>query len=250
MGAVAVILFSETLLVPSSLFLTIGYHVYLRHSLTHKPRLTTIGTNSIERTLRLRQLLQQGDDKKGMLAVQTLRNTFMATILTALLTITITLCLAALINNAFNAVNHLRLLSPTTGVIFSPILGLQVQIQSQSSGILTTLKFGSAYLFLITSFLSSSMGLSYLVDANFLVNAIGDFSGSRSPGCDCCTQTIMIMERGFMLVVVGNRVLCISFTLLLWMFGPLPMLISSLALTWALYQLDFHAAAPGYASTN
>lgn len=244
MGAVAVILFSETLLVPSSLFLTIGYHAYLRHRLTHKPRLTTIGTNSIERTLRLRQLVQQGDEKQGMLAVQTLRNTFMATILTALLTITITLCLAALINNAFNAVNHLRVLSPATA-----ILGLQ--IQSQSSGILTTLKFGSAYLFLITSFLSSSMGLSYLVDANFLVNAIGDFSGSRSPGGECYTQTIMIMERGFMLVVVGNRVLCISFTLLLWMFGPVPMLISSLALTWALYQLDFHAAAaPGYASTN
>ncbi|KAG8374476.1 hypothetical protein BUALT_Bualt11G0136300 [Buddleja alternifolia] len=214
----AAILYLDSILVPLSLFFTIGYHAYLWHNLKHKPALTSIGLNTLKRKALFRQL-NQGDDKKGMLAVQSLRNTLMFTILTATVTIIITVSLAALANNAFKAN---RLLS-------------SMDLFGSQSGRIMILKFGSASIFLVASFFCSSMAVGCLVDANFLINAIGEFSAG-------CGYTETVVERGFMLAVVGNRVLCIAFPLLLWLFGPLPVVISSLALVWGLYELDFVAS--------
>lgn len=154
-----------------------------------------------------------------MLAVQSLRNTLMYTILIASITVLITLALAALTNNAFNA-NHLL---TSTGLF-----------GSQSPRIMV-LKYGSASIFLVTSFFCSSMAVGYLVDANFLINAIGEFS----PAAGVYTEAVV--ERGFTLAVVGNRVLCVAFPLMLWMFGPMAVALSSMALVFGLYHLDFVA---------
>ena len=158
----------------------------------------------------------QGGDKKGMLAVQSLRNTLMATILTASIAILVNVALAALSNNAYRAAHLLN----------NPIFGSQ-------SGRILALKFGSASLLLLLSFLCSSMSVGFLIDANFLINASGDFSSS-SPG-----HTHAVFERGFTLALIGNRVLCITFPLLLWMLGPVLVALSSVGLVWALYELDF-----------
>ena len=58
MGAAGVILLLDVILVPTSLFITIGYHAYLWHRLRHKPCLATIGLNSIKRRSWLQQLNQ------------------------------------------------------------------------------------------------------------------------------------------------------------------------------------------------
>lgn len=149
-----------------------------------------------------------------MLAVQSLRNTLMGTILSATVSIIINLTLAALTNNTYNASHFLS----------SAFFGSQ-------SGKIFVLKFGSASLFLSVSFLCSSMALGYLIDANFLINASSEFS--------CHGYTQMIFERGFTLALVGNRVLCITFPLLLWMLGPVPVALSSVALVWGLHGHDF-----------
>ncbi|KAF3447916.1 hypothetical protein FNV43_RR08623 [Rhamnella rubrinervis] len=151
-----------------------------------------------------------------MLAVQSLRNTLMGTTLTATVSILVILSLAALVNNAFNAT---RLLS--SNAFFG----------SQTSKIFAV-KFGSAALVLSISFLCGSMAIGFLIDANFLINAIGEFSSSQE-----YIQTIF--EKGFLLALISNRMLCITFPLLLWMLGPVPVWLSSLALVWGLYQLDF-----------
>ncbi|XP_041023056.1 uncharacterized protein LOC121264074 [Juglans microcarpa x Juglans regia] len=208
-----VVVYLDTILVPLSLFFTLGYHAYLWHSFKNKPCNTTIGINTLTRRAWF-QDIKQGDDKKSMLAVQSLRNALMATTLTASIAILVNLALAALANNAFNA-SHL-LNNPTFG--------------SQSGRILVV-KFGSASLLLLVSFLCSSMSIGYLIDANILINACGEFS---SPGH---TQTIF--ERGFMLALIGNRVLCITFPLMLWLLGPELVALSSVALIWGLYELDF-----------
>ncbi|KAK9291101.1 hypothetical protein L1049_009288 [Liquidambar formosana] len=211
MGLIA---FLDTMLVPSSLFLTVGYHAYLWHNFKNKPSLTTFGIDTLRRRVWF-QDMKEGDDKKGVLAVQSLRNTLMGTILTASIAIIITLMLAALASNTYNA-SHL---------LNSAFFGSQ-------SGRIVVLKFGSASLFLLVSFFCSSMALGYLIDANFLINATGELS---SPG-----YTQMIFERGFTLAVFGNRVMCITFPLLLWMFGPVPVALSSVALIWGLYMHDFN----------
>ncbi|XP_052173484.1 uncharacterized protein LOC127788871 [Diospyros lotus] len=211
-----VILYLDTILVPLSLFLTIAYHAFLWHSFKNKPFQTTIGMNTMKRRVWLREL-EQGDDKKGMLAVQSLRNTLMFTILTASLSIIMALSMAALANNAFNASSLFR----------SGFFGSQ-------SGRIMVLKYGSATLFLLISFLCSSMAVSSLVDANFLINAAGDDKFSQGHG-----HVQQVLERGFLLAVVGNRVLCVTFPLLLWLLGPVPVALASVALIWGLYELDF-----------
>ncbi|XWS09513.1 hypothetical protein CRYUN_Cryun40dG0091000 [Craigia yunnanensis] len=185
------ILYLDTVLIPFSLFLTLGYHAYLWQSFKQKPSSTKIGLDKLRRKTWF-QDIKQGDDKKGMLAVQSLRNTLMTTILTASIAILVNLSLAALTNNTYN-VSHL---------VNTQIFGLQ-------SGRIYALKYGSASLFLL-------------------------FSSDPA-------YTQNIIERGFGLALIGNRVLCITFPMLLWMFGPLPVALSSAALVWGLYELDFAA---------
>lgn len=161
----------------------------------------------------------QGDSGKAMLTVQSLRNTLMSTILTASITILINLGLAALSNNTYNA-SHL---------FSSGFFG------SKSDEIFV-LKYGSTSLCLVMSFLFSSMAIGFLIDANFLMNAYGEFlSGGY-------TETIL--ERGFTLALVGSRVLCVAVPLMLWMLGPVPVLVASLLLVFVLHELDFVCKFP------
>lgn len=141
----------------------------------------------------------------------------MATILTAQIAILITLAMGALMNNAYKG-SH---------IFNSAIFGSQ-------SGRIFALKYGSASIFLLVSFFCSSVALGFLTDANFMVNACGD---DHQFSYRAHTQSIF--ERGFTLALIGNRSLCMSFPMLLWMFGPLPVALASVALVWGLYELDF-----------
>ncbi|KAF3629451.1 putative transmembrane protein 87B-like [Capsicum annuum] len=157
----------------------------------------------------------QGSEKKGTLAVQSLRNALMETMLTATVTILIILAMAALTNNTLKVSN----------LFTSAFFGTQ-------TGKTIVLKYGSASIFLVASFLCSSMALGFLIDANFMVNALGEFSINPR-------HTETIFERGFTLAFVGDRVLCMTFPLLFWMLGPVPAVVSSLALVWGLRERDF-----------
>lgn len=158
----------------------------------------------------------QGDDRKAMLAVQSLRNAQMVAIFTASTAIAFILALAALTNNAYNA-SHL--------LVKTSFFGLQ-------SGRIFALKYGLASFLLLFSLLCSSMATGFMIDAIFLLNGSADqFSPSGI--------TQILFERGYMLAFMGNRLLCFSFPLLLWLFGPVPVALSSLALVWWLKELDF-----------
>ncbi|KAK6943366.1 Protein of unknown function DUF599 [Dillenia turbinata] len=208
----------DTILVPLSLFLTFGYHVYLWPHLQGQSFINYCGRQRIEKKKMVSKLefVTQGDDKKGMLAVQSLRNTLMTTILMASIAIMIDLILAALTNNSYNASHLLK----------SSFFGSQVSR-------ITILKYGSASLFLIISFMCSSMSVGCLVDANFLINAASEHEFSQ-PGI-----VQIIFERGFLLAVVGNRMLCMAFPLLVWLYSPVMVILSSVALVLGLYHLDF-----------
>jgi len=143
----------------------------------------------------------------------------MSTILTASITILINLALAALMNNTYNA-SHL----------FSSVF-----FGSKSDKVLV-LKYGSASLCLVMSFTFSSMAIGFLIDANFLMNAYGEFLSGG--------YTESILERGFTLALVGSRVLCVSVPLMLWMLGPVPVLVASLVLVFVLHELDFVCKFP------
>lgn len=149
----------------------------------------------------------------------------METILTATITMLVTIGSAALANNAYKASDLLAM---------TPFFGSQ-------TGRLIVLKYGSALVFLLTSFFCSSIAISSLVDANFLINASGELL-SRG-------HTKRVLERGFLMGVVGSRMLCISLPLLLWLIGPVVVLISSLVMLWVLYGLDYATTLHGLTTT-
>ncbi|KAK9067772.1 hypothetical protein SSX86_011883 [Deinandra increscens subsp. villosa] len=219
--------YMDTILVPFSFFITFGYHAYLWYQFKTKPSSTTIGIESIKRKHWLKDM-KQGDDSKGTLAVQSLRNTLMSSILVAMVTSIITVALAALINNTYSAKDLLS--NSFFGLHTTKILFL---------------KYGSTFLFLLTSFMCSSMAIATLIDANYLIYALGaqpetEETSSPSPSASSSRKyTRDILERGFILAVFGNRMLCITFPLLFWLFSPVVFVIASVALVWGLYMLDF-----------
>lgn len=152
-----------------------------------------------------------------MLAVQSMRNTQMVSIFNASIAILLNTALAALTNNSYNASLFLK-----TTVFFG----------SKSKEIFA-LKYGSASFILLSSFFCSSLALAFFMDANFLLTALSfEYSSSF-------TFSKTVLERGNLLALIGNRLLWVTFPLLLWMFGPLPVILSSSALVWWLYELDF-----------
>ncbi|KAJ0088027.1 hypothetical protein Patl1_31558 [Pistacia atlantica] len=212
----AVILLLDSVLVPLSLFLIVGYHVNLWCYFKIKPSRITIGIEALRRKEWFMNM-KEGDDKKAMLAVQSLRNTLLTTTIAATIAILVELALAALTNNTYNASRIFQ------SVILEP--------QSGNGGRIFALKFGSTSFFLLASFFCSALGLGLLIDANFLVSAPEEFSFPA--------YTQMVFEQGFMMAFIGNRILCMCFPLLLWMFGPLPVALCSVALVWGLYVRDF-----------
>ncbi|KAL8224755.1 hypothetical protein R6Q57_017312 [Mikania cordata] len=224
--------YMDTILVPFSFFITFGYHVYLWYRFKTKPACTTIGVESIKRKHWLKDM-KQGNDNKGNLAVQSLRNTLMSSILVAMVTSIITVALAALINNTYSAKD----------LFSNSFFGLHTTR-------LLFLKYGSTFLFLLTSFLCNSMAIATLIDANYLIYALGaepETEGVSSPSPSSSRKyTRDILERGFILAIFGNRMLCITFPLLFWLFSPVVLLIASVALVWGLYMLDFVNVATCY----
>lgn len=211
-------IYLDTILVPLSLFITIVYHAFLCYTIKNKPSRTTYGIDKLRRTT-WGLNVNQGDDKKAMLCVQTMRNTLMTTILTATITILVNMALAALNNNAFNA-SHLF----SSGFFGS------------KSDTIFLLKYGSPSICLLISFLCSSMAIGFLIDANFLMNAYGDFLSGG--------YTQSVLEKGFTLAFVGNRVFCLAIPLMLWMLGPVLVFLASIALVCLLHEFDYVPKLP------
>ncbi|XP_010252049.1 PREDICTED: uncharacterized protein LOC104593758 [Nelumbo nucifera] len=207
------VIYSDAILVPLSLFLTMGYHAYLlQYYFRNNPTLATTGVDAIRRRMWVLSI-KEDNQKKSMLAVQSSRNSLMATILGAAIAVALNSSLAALTNNTYNAAHLFN----------STLLGLH-------SGQALVLKYGLASILLLSSFLCSSMALGCLTDANFLVSVPNGLSPEHLQA---------MFDRGFILAFIGNRALYATFPLLLWLFGPIAVALSSMALIWVLYELDF-----------
>lgn len=157
--------------------------------------------------------MQDGDGKRSMLGVQSFRNSLMSLILSATIAITVNSSLAALANNTYNS-NHLLHQHPIFG--------------SQSESLLV-LKYSCVSIFLLFSFLCSSIAVWLTIEANFLINATQDYAQDHAH---------KVMKKGVLLGIVGNRVLFMALPLLVWMIGPVAMALSSFALLLVFYNLD------------
>ncbi|KAJ3688357.1 hypothetical protein LUZ61_017521 [Rhynchospora tenuis] len=204
----------DLILVPSTVCLTAWYHVY---------RWKHLKKGCIPRTTGRKEAWIQSifkeNKKKDMLGVQSLRNSLMSSILSATVSILLNTALAALTNNAYR----------------SNFLSKHRIFGSQGDKIILV-KFAVASFLLLTSFFFNTIAIGSIIEANFLINVSGETF-------NCAAKRLL--KRGWFLASVGNRVLFSTGPFLVWLFGPVPLILSSAMLIGFFYSVDFNRVGPG-----
>lgn len=206
----------DFILVPLGLMIMATYHLWLLHQIIKKPTKTIVGIHAINRRLWV-QAMMEDTPKNGVLAVQTLRNNIMASTLLASTAITLSSVIAVLMTSRGG--------SRALGLVF----GDQSQIGS-------SLKFFSILVCFLLAFLLNVQSIRYYSHASILINV--PFKKMASPylTADYVGRTV---NRGGYFWSLGLRAFYFSLPLFLWIFGPIPMFCSCLALVFLFYFLDF-----------
>ncbi|KAG6580424.1 uncharacterized protein LOC111441778 [Cucurbita moschata] len=193
-------LYIDSTLMSLSLLLVVGYHAHLWQCLKKKPEKTTWGIQREGRRAWLELALQL--EGGSMQVVQILRNNLMIIILRASISIAVSSSVAALTNNAYKTQQLFR-----SGT----------QSSAANSG-LFAVKYAAAFVVSVSSFLFSSFGVGFLIDTCMLVST-----------ATASTHIQRLVDTGFALAFIGNRLMWLSFALLLWSLGPIPVALCSFA---------------------
>lgn len=208
----------DVILVPLGLLASIAYHVWLWHMVRTQPFSTIIGTNARGRRFWVASIMKD-NEKKNILAVQTLRNTIMGATLMATTSILLCCGLAAVISSTYS------IKKPLNEVVYGA-----------HGEFMVALKYVTLLLILLFSFLCHSLSIRFINQVNFLINCP---PGNQSGGIVTVGYVSELLERGFLLNTVGNRLFYAALPLLLWIFGPVLVFLCSVTMVPVLYNLDF-----------
>ncbi|KAJ8448745.1 hypothetical protein Cgig2_011366 [Carnegiea gigantea] len=165
------------------------------------------------------------NEKKNILAVQTLRNTIMGSTLMATTSILLCSGLAAILSSTYS--------------IKKP---LNDAVYGAHGEFMMALKYVTLLLFFLFSFLCYSLSIRFINQVNFLINTSTTPQNNPNVGLVSweCTPNYVgeLLERGFVLNTVGNRLFYSALPLLLWIFGPILVFLCCVALIPLLYNLD------------
>ncbi|KAG2699799.1 hypothetical protein I3760_07G206000 [Carya illinoinensis] len=207
----------DVILVPLGFLITGGYHVWLWHKVRTQPLTTIIGTNAVGRRFWVSAMMKD-NDKKNILAVQSLRNAIMGSTLMATTSILLCTGLAAVISSTYSVKK------PLDDIIYGG-----------HGEFMLALKYVTLLTVFIFSFFCHSLSIRFINQVNILINTPQD-----------CTSNIVtpeyvykLLERGLLLNTVGNRLFHIGLPLLLWIFGPVLVFLCSATMVPVLYNLDF-----------
>uniref|UniRef100_A0A5B7AFA7 DUF599 domain-containing protein n=1 Tax=Davidia involucrata TaxID=16924 RepID=A0A5B7AFA7_DAVIN len=209
----------DVILVPLGFLITVAYHVWLWHKVRTEPLTTIIGTNARGRRLWVSAMMKD-NDKKNILAVQTLRNTIMGSTLMATTSILLCSGLAAVISSTYSVKKPLN----------DAIYGAHGEF-------MTALKYVTLLLIFLFSFICHSLSIRFINQVNFLINCPQE---DQYMHCIVTPEYVSeLLEKGFMLNTVGNRLFYAALPLLLWIFGPVLVFLCSVTMVPVLYNLDF-----------
>ncbi|KAK8486156.1 hypothetical protein V6N13_139668 [Hibiscus sabdariffa] len=208
----------DVVLVPLSILVSIAYHCWLWLKVRTQPLATIIGTNATARRFWVSGIIKD-NDKRNILAVQTLRNTIMGSTLMATTSILLCAGLAAVVSSTYSVKK------PLTDSVFGAHGELMVAIKYVTSL--------SIFLF---SFLCHSLSIRFINQVNILINTPQDPASIVGP--DYISE---LLEKGFLLNTAGNRLFYAALPLLLWIFGPVLVFLCSVTVVSLLYNLDFVA---------
>ncbi|XP_060181927.1 uncharacterized protein LOC132611522 [Lycium barbarum] len=206
----------DVILVPLGFMISMAYHAWLWHKVKTQPLSTIIGTNGSGRRLWVSAIMKD-NDKKNILAVQTFRNTIMGSTLMATTSILLCSGLAAVISSTYS--------------VKKP---LDDAVYGGHGEFMVALKYVTLLLFFLFSFICYSISIRFINQVNFLINCPPDHLGILSTG-----YISELLEKAFILNTVANRLFYAALTLVLWIFGPVLVFLSSVSLVTVLYNLDF-----------
>ncbi|XP_060181928.1 uncharacterized protein LOC132611523 [Lycium barbarum] len=206
----------DVILVPLGFMISMAYHAWLWHKVKTQPLSTIIGTNASGRRSWVSAIMKD-NEKKNILAVQTFRNTIMGTTLMATTAILLCSGLAAVISSTYSVKKPLN-----------------DAVYGGHGEFMVALKYVTLLLLFLFSFISYSLSIRFISQVNFLINCPPDHLGILS------TEYISeLLEKAFILNTVANRLFYAALTLVLWIFGPVLVFLSSVSLVTVLYNLDF-----------
>ncbi|XP_072956569.1 uncharacterized protein [Typha angustifolia] len=207
----------DLVVVPLSLLVVATYHSWLLFTIIRNPKSTVIGLNALARK-RWVATMMADPIKNGVLAVQTLRNNIMAS--TVLATTAITL--ASLIGVFVGA---------TSASASSPFSSSSSLVYGNKTTIVASVKFFAISLCFILAFVCNVQSIRHYAHVSFLLCIPASAAVSTS-------YVARSLNRGSFFWSLGLRAFYLSFTLFLWIFGPIPMLVFSLVMCCLLYLLD------------
>ncbi|CAL9116842.1 unnamed protein product [Musa hybrid cultivar] len=212
----------DMVMVPLGLLLLATYHPWLLFTIARDPKRTVIGLNAQARERWVRSMMTD-TTQNGVLAVQTLRNNIMASTVLATTAITLTSVISVFV----------RLTTTTASA--------SLFLYGNKSPAAYTIEYFTISLCFILAFLGNVQSIRYYAHASFLVTT-GEAGGVPA---DYVARSL---NRGSFFWSLGLRAFYLSFTLFLWIFGPIPMLASSVATCCLFFFLDtttefFHVSA-------
>lgn len=197
-----------------AIILVIFYHWYLYKKVKKCPLTTAIGVTNHAREMWVKEVIQ---DKRDILAVQTLRNQLLAS--TFLASTAILICLGS-INAAFQP------------GVFTEISHELNWFGTRSEGLwmLKLMLLGLQFFF---TFFNFTLAIRYYNHAGFMINT--NAHNDPTISADVVTKAL---NHGALHYTIGMRGFYLSVPMVLWLFGPIWMIAGSVVLVAVLYKLD------------
>ncbi|GKV37783.1 hypothetical protein SLEP1_g45772 [Rubroshorea leprosula] len=206
----------DIILVPLGMLMSIAYHCWLWYKVRSQPLSTIIGTNSTARRFWVSAIMKD-NDKKNILAVQSLRNVIMGSTLMATTSVLLCTGLAAILSSTYSVKRPLN----------DSVFGAHGEF-------MVALKYVTMLCIFLFSFFCHSLSIRFVNQANLLINTPPDPLFIITP-----EYVSELLEKGFLLNAVGNRLFYSALPLLLWVFGPLLVFLCFATMVPVLYNLDF-----------
>lgn len=203
--------------------LILAYHLYLRARLRNDPSYTIQAVNTAARNAWVHRIMRN-KDSQSVLAIQTLRNSTMASTFLASTAILLTM-------------GVLNLMSKDSGV--SLLHSLQPRT---AHGDLAILKLLPLLVDFFWAFFCFSLAVRLYNHVGYLINSGGDAIGSPTPAF-----TARLLNRSGHYYSLGMRAYYLSVPLVFWLFGPWYLMAGTIGLVAVLYHVD---RAPTMASAD
>uniref|UniRef100_A0A0D9X9W5 DUF599 domain-containing protein n=1 Tax=Leersia perrieri TaxID=77586 RepID=A0A0D9X9W5_9ORYZ len=191
----------DLVLIPAGFLFPIVYHIWLWHVVRRSPLSST------------------DNDKKAVLVVQSMRNVIMGSTLMATTAILFCTGVAAILSSTYTVKK------PLSDAVFGA-----------HGEYMMALKYVTLLLIFLLSFLSHTVAICTLNQATFLLNTLPSAIADDLPITK--EYIVDVLEKGFLLNLIGNRLFYAGVPLLLWIFGPVLACLCSIVMIPMLHSID------------